>query len=528
MRGKKHGQISILMQDSTTSILQSAKRFFTGTAFSRISGLGRDVAMAFAFGTQETVAAFFVAFRFSHLLRRLLGEGALQTAFIPQFENLKRDTPQRAALFFRDMYASLLILLAGIVILSMLGIAGCLHFGNLSSGNQEILNYTLWLMPGLLFICLFGLNASLLQCEKHFFTPSVAPVIFNLVWILGVFLIHTSTGTAAMTGLSFFVVLACAGQWLVTVPATVSILKAYGTPGLKAASPFSLDVRRMAKPLLLGTVGVAASQVNNALDAVFARYADSQAPAFLWYAIRIQQLPLALFGIALSGALLPPLTRALKDLDVTKYRIFLRFALQRGSALMIPLACAIFVLGHTSVQVIYGRGDFSAASVDGTSLCLWGYGLGLVPMTLILILAPAFYAQEDYRIPARASLYAMLLNVALNTWFVMGLNLGGVSIAVATSLAAWFNCVYLALSLKRKNGVFLSGTFWFSIAKVSLASGLASFCVMVADPFIPAQPVLKLLLLSLLFFTSLALSARILQAEDLTDLFKREAPVKAK
>lgn len=517
------------MQDSTHSILHSAKRFFTGTAFSRLSGLIRDIAMAFAFGTQDTVAAFLVAFRFSHLLRRLLGEGALQTAFIPQFETLKKESPLRAAYFFRNIYAGLTFLLAGIVLISMIALGMCLQWADLSPGNQTILRLTLLLTPGLFFICLFGLNASLLQCEKNYFTPSFAPVAFNLIWTIGVFCTwHFPIGTA-MNVLSLFVILACACQWLMTLPKTLRILNAYGLNNLwKNTSPFSQDVMRMAKPLLLGIIGVAASQINNALDSVFARYADGEGPAFLWYAIRMQQLPLALFGIALSGALLPPLARALKNNELSNYKYFLQFALQRGTTLMIPLTCGIFVLGSASVSFIYGRGDFNAASVLGTTYCLWGYGIGLIPMTLILILAPAFYAQDDYRTPAKGSLYAMLLNTGLNGWFVMGLGWGATSVAIATSIAAWYNCGMLFFALKKKNGPFISGSFWTNVKKVGLASIVASCAVMLTALYWPeyehtfTMKASYFIGLTFVFFSSLWAAARFLKANDLLHLLKSE------
>jgi putative peptidoglycan lipid II flippase len=107
-------------QDSTQSILKSAKRFFSGTVVSRLTGMLRDVLMAFAFGAGESVAAFFVAFRLSNLLRRVLGEGAMQSALIPHLEGLKKDSPKRAALFFRDLNVGLSLLLIGIIVLMML------------------------------------------------------------------------------------------------------------------------------------------------------------------------------------------------------------------------------------------------------------------------------------------------------------------------------------------------------------------------------------------------------------------------
>lgn len=470
------------MEDSTQSIFRSAKRFFTGTAVSRLSGLFRDLAMAFVFGTQAPVAAFLVAFRLSHLLRRLLGEGALQTAFIPYFEKLRREDPLVAGTFFRNINAGLTLLLLFISFLSMAGIYMCLEHLSLSEGNREILWLTFLMMPGLLFICLFGLNASLLQCEKSFFTPSVAPVAFNGIWIIGVFCLWQwdLDAKTAMPWLALFIVCACMGQWLMTLPKTLKILKSFGFRHLfKDVAPFSKEVRGLIKPLCLGIVGVAASQINNAMDPIFARYADPQGPAFLWYAIRLQQLPLALFGIALSGAVLPPLSRAIKANDEVKYRHFLNFALSRSLALMLPITFAIFILAYSSIQLIYGHGDFSARSVVGTTQSLWGYGVGLIPMTFVLILAPAFYAQEDYKTPSMASLASVVMNILLNTVFVMSFGLGAASVALATSISAWFNVAILAHVLHKRIGSFVDSQFWKTAGKLAVVTSVG-FTVMLA------------------------------------------------
>lgn len=524
------------MTDTTHSIIRSAKRFFSGTVLSRITGLARDVAMAFAFGTQDAVAAFLVAFRFSNLLRRLLGEGAMQTAFIPQFEKLRKESPERACRFFRDLSFMLNALLLLIVILSIMCLGACLYFFELSPGNREILLLTLLMMPSLVFICLYGLNASLLQCEKSYFTPSVAPVAFNAIWVLGIFCLRHLSPAAAMPWLSIFIILASLAQWVLTIPKAVSILRNYGLEKpWKNFKLYSEDIASLFKPLLLGIIGVGASQINNALDSIFARYADLEGPALLWYAIRVQQLPLALFGIAISGALLPPLSRAIKMNDVSRYKWFLEFAIRRSVALMLPTTMAIFVLGDSCINLIYGRGGFNNHSIVGTTQCLWAYGFGLIPMTIVLILAPAFYAKGDYRTPTKASVISMILNIALNALLIMVFDLGAASVALATSLSAWVNVAMLANPLNRAIGQFASSELWISIVKVFIVSFMASLAVVSLNLFIfeenslfqilkgniPSFPrlfsyqMLRLVGQASCFFAAIVLFGWILKAKDL-------------
>lgn len=468
------------MSDSTQSIVRSAKRFLSGTMLSRVTGLLRDIAMASAFGTGASISAFFLAFRFSHLFRRLLGEGALQTAFVPAFEKLRKEDPKRAITFFKDLTLGLSALLFIVVVVCMSAIGSTLYFIDLNPGNQEIAWLTFLMMPSLFFICLFGLNAGLLQCEKSYFTASFAPIAFNFIWILGVWCFRDSP--MAMSGLALFVILACMGQWLYTVPKSIRIMRQMGADSLwRGASLFSQDLRLVISPLLLGIVGIGAAQVNNALDSVFARYADIEGPSFLWYAIRMQQLPLALIGVAISGAILPPLSRAAKNEQFGKFRHFVEFSLSRSIAPMIVITFSFFAMGDSIINLFWGHGAFDSVSTAQTTLCLWAYAAGLIPMTVVLILAPALYAQNDYRTTTKASVMAMILNFVLNSLLIFVFGLGAASVALATSISAWMNVYLLSAQLKNSIGSLWTKTLMNSVAKVTLASLIATLAVFGMD-----------------------------------------------
>ncbi len=482
-------------KDSTRTIIRSAASFFSGTMLSRLSGMVRDMAMAWAFGIGADVAALLVAFRLSHLLRRVLGEGAMQTALVPHFEQLrhedsKRKDNKRASQFFIDLIASL-SLLTFVIILAIMGLLYPLYsFEILSAGNKEIAYLAFLMMPSLLFICLFGLNASLLQCEKKFFIPSMAPVVFNCIWIIGVMYAYSNQNNTPMTTLALFITLACFSQWAFTLPVVYKTLKSLnGNVIPKKFTLFSCDVLRLKTPLALGIVGVAASQVNNALDALFARWASDEGPAILWYAIRLQQLPLALFGIALAGALLPPLSRAAKAKDIPLFSQFLSFAITKTFALMLPITALLFLLGDKAVALIYGHGTFSDFSIATTTQALWGYSLGLTPMAMVLILAPACYAQGNYKTPSLAATCSVAINIGLNFVMVQGLHLGGASIAVATSVCALVNCVWL-LSYVSKNSSAMPAVMpfaippviqWKRVQRISLVTGLAGLSIILYD-----------------------------------------------
>lgn len=436
------------MSKEAPELIRSVKRFFSGTMISRVSGLGRDMSMAYAFGSQPIVAAFMVAFRFSNVLRRLLGEGAMQSAFVPHFEEIRSECHKRGARFFLDLSVALTGILLILVGFIELGLWAWLAFGSPSPDNAQVIKLTAIMFPGILFICLYGLNSSLLQCEGRFFTSGVAPAAFNLISIAAIFFLQDLIPQKAIPLLAFAIVLAYFFQWMMTVPHSYLYLLAHlprnWWRGIQIRSE---DLRRLGKPLFLGILGVSASQINNAIDPLFARAADLEGPAYLWYAIRLQQLPLALFGIAFSSALLPALAKTVASNELQNYIALLGSGLRRCLCLMIPCAFGLFVMGAAGINLIYGRGDFNDHSIVHTVLCLWAYSFGVVPQTLVIILASALYAQKNYRKTAQSALYAMVLNAFLNILFVFVFQMSAASVALATSLAAFFNCLFLGFIL---------------------------------------------------------------------------------
>lgn len=481
--------------DTPKTISRSTSAFLSGTFLSRLSGLGRDTAMAVAFGSNPAIAAFMVAFRFSNLLRRLFGEGPLSSGFIPHFEQMRAESPEKGAQFFRDLFFSMslfLILLVG----GIEGVlCGVLKWGHLQPDNAQILYLTILMMPGILFICLFGLSSSFLQCEKKFFLTGFAPVAFNLVWIGAVLFLKNKDPSDAIFPLSLAVIAAFFMQWLMLAPPTLTFLKKSLT-WKQCLSPtfFSAELRGLLKPLLLGIVGVGAVQINTALDAVFARFASLEGPAYLWYAIRIEQVPLALFGIALSAALLPPLARAIKNQAKDQYLTLLRFSFRRSFSLIFPCTLGIFVLGVAGINFLYGHGNFTQESTYHTVLCLWGYGLGLLPSVFVLLLAPAFYADKEYRIPMLASVSSVVFNIAMTSLFVFGWGWGAFSIAIATSLSAWFNYFFLAHQLSKKIKEPLFGKVVFSaFLKTGACALLAATATFLVGKFFTGDPTMNIL-----------------------------------
>jgi len=457
------------MSDSILSVRKTSVHFFSGTMISRIFGMVRDITLAFCFGTHEALAALFIAFRFSHLFRRLLGEGTMPSAFIPIFEEAKTKSFKNGCFFFRDLTLLWTLLLSFLCFILMGSVWVWYSYLPGYSGTREILLLALIMIPSLVPTCLFGLNASFLQAQKQYFTPSVAPVFFNIGIITSALLLKRSTPHAAMPYLSFGIVIACSMQWLFTfIPVVKACWHELGRELFRKIRLLSPEIRQLWKPLSFSLIGIGASQINSAIDTLFARMAEGEGPAHLWFSIRFQQLPLALFGIALGNALLPPLTRAIQTKQIKQFTTFLEYALRQIIALLLPCTAAFFIFGSSMIATVYGHGDFGQTSIVATTSCLQGYAVALVPMGMITILAPAFYAQKNYSIPMRGACFSLFLNSLLNTFFIFCLSWKATSITIATSISAWVNAFYLYYQLRKQVCPLINTQTYVSIGKTVL------------------------------------------------------------
>ncbi len=453
-------------------VSKSAFRFSLGTFFSRISGMTREMTMAYVLGTSAAAAAFLVAFRFAYMLRRLFGEGALVNGFIPHYQSLKTKDEKAASFFFRDLFSSLAILLIGLIGVLELGLLFTLH--HIAEGNAEIVRLIMLSLPGLLFICLFALHTGYLQCQGRFFLTGAAPIAFNIAWIgTLIFYRHNEPG-AITTHLAVALDVAFLFQWAILLPATWKKLKlSLSFRDLKSFTFFSPEIRKMLATLALSVIGVSAIQINGFIDVLFARSADLEGPAYLSYAIRLQQFPLALFGIAIASALFPTLSRALENKEESAAEELLQFGLMRTSCLMIPCTIGIFLLGAPSVNLLFGHGHFTDHSTMMTTICLWAYGLGLLPATVVLLFSQAFYARHDFKTPMFLSLGTIVLHVLFNSLFIFGMGWGPTSVALCTSFVFLINASVLYFLYQKRHGM-----NFFRLKKASLLRLL--FCTMTA------------------------------------------------
>jgi len=481
--------------DHPHTVQKSAFHFLSGTLLSRLTGLLREIATASFFGVIPAIAAFFVAYRFSQLLRRLFGEGSLLAGFSPHYEAARKQSPLEAAEFFRDLFCSLTLFLMALIGVIEAALFAWWKWGAGSTGTQEIIYLTMLMLPGVLFLCLYALCSALLQSEKRYFISGAAPVMFNLVFIGVLWWVKDLPLPMAMTFLSLGMIAAFFFQWSMVIPGALRILSSAlkGRMWVQVRF-FSPALRQMISAMMLTIVGVGAVQINSALDAIFARYASLSGPAYLYYAMRLYQFPLSLFGIALASALLPPLSRAIQDRASDRFRRLLQDAFSRMFSLMFPATIAIFVLGAASVDLIYMRGHFEVSALGPTTEAFWCYGVGLVPAVFVLLLAPAFYAQKDYRTPLIASVGAVVINTVLNALFVFSFDWGPSSVALATSLASVFNAAFLMKKLSQVMGSLFDRKTFFLFGKTAVCTAVAGVMTLALGHFLTGDLTVSLIL----------------------------------
>lgn len=460
---------------------------------SRVSGYGRDLSMAAAFGICPSVAALFIALRFSNLLRRLVAEGPFQSIFVPYFEEIRVKGETSAHNFFKSLVGIFLFSLIGICIFVEVIIAVALFYGSFSPDIVEILHLVKWLFPAIIFICLYGLNQAFLSCYDIFFLPSLAPIACNVCWIAGVVVSYNSSVDIAMLTVAKFIFFGYFVQWLLTT------FQTFGRLGIGITVSFSKEIKKLFKAFVYGAIGVGAMQLNVLADTIFARIASPLGPGYLWYSIRMQQLVLGLLGIALVTTVVPRFSRAIKNLNNSLAQELFSSSVHKIFIVMMPCTFMIFVTAPSAINLLYGRGAFTSQAILQTAYCLYAYGLALTPAVMVMLLTAYFFALHKVKIPTTFSLVSVALNILLNSLFVFVLDYGAASIALSTAISAWVNYLLLYNQAKKEKLTILVP----SIKRLFSVCLFASLTFTFFEPLLFNQPLLSIINGDAIFQTSL-------------------------
>ncbi len=443
------------------------------TLLSRILGFVRDLIVAFALGAGPLADAFFVAFRLPNLLRRLFAEGSLTMAFVPVFTRIRQELglaeAQRMA---RSTLVWLLLVLGAITALALLGARPLtLIIAPGFAQDPELLNAAVDLVricfPYILFISSVALSMGVLNSMGHFLAPALAPCFLNISLILAA-LIGVWANLSVPLCLAWGVLLAGLVQWLTQLPA----LHYRGMFWLGAWSLAHPGVRRVAGLMLPTVFGAAVYQLNVVLNTVLASFLAQGSISYLYYADRLVQFPLGVFGLAVSTAALPSLSALLAQGYKEEFVHTLQSTVNLLFFISLPATAGLIGLNLPMVDVLFGRGAFDGTAVQATASALSGYALGLPAFCAVRSLVSALYSLEDTRSPVWAAVVSLSLNLAL------GLSLmqiwAHVGLAVAVSLASWGNVLLLGRALNRHMGTWFrmqSSLIWMVALSIGLGLG---------------------------------------------------------
>lgn len=461
--GKGH---SISRQGATVALM---------TLLSRISGLLRDMVLAYLFGASAVADMFFVAFRIPNFFRRLFAEGAFSQAFVPVLMQFKLQGQGALVLFLADLSG---VFAASLAVFLVLGVALAPMLTAIFApgfvGDPQAFALTAELVrimfPYLGFISLTAYAGALLNAHGYFALPAVTPVLLN-VCLIAAALIALDDGLALtpVVILAWGVFAAGILQCLLQLP-RLSALGLLPRPRLSLKHP---GTRQVGTLLLPAMFAASVGQINAVVNTALASTLIGGSISWLYYADRLLELPVGLVAVALGTVLLPHLSQMAASERTQAFRATLNWGIHLGMALGVPAAVALWLLATPLLATLYMSftgGAMTAHDIAMTAAALVYFAVALPGFVLVKILAPAFFAQHDTMTPFRYASVAVAVNLAvgLSTYSWMG-HLG---LALATAASAWVHALLLLFGLYRRS-LFVPDTQLFrSLARVLLTSGL--------------------------------------------------------
>ena len=419
------------------------------TMGSRVLGFLRDMLMAAFVGAGPLGDAFFVANRLPNMFRSLFGEGAFNAAFVPEFTGLlAREGRNAARRFAEESFGFMAFWLVGLTLLAeifMPQLIALLQAGKTGDAANlalvvDLARITFPYMP---LICLTALLSGVLNGMERFAAAAAAPVLYNvtsMAFMLGLAGSVAGPAQAAAFGVSASGVwqLMWVGWGVWRSGMALHLVRPRLSPEIR------LLLRRMAPGLLAGAV----TQLNLSLDVVIASFLPSGTQSALYFANRLNQLPLGIIGVAIGTGMLPSLSRQVVAGETGRAVSTLNRALEYALVLTLPAALALACVPVTLMSVLFERGAFTHHAAILAGETLQAYAVGLPAFVLIKVLVPALFARGDTTTPMRWGLASVGLNIVLNLLFMGPLQHQGP--ALAASVSAWANAVALGVVLVRR------------------------------------------------------------------------------
>jgi len=461
------------------SLLKSASIVSLLTLASRITGLVREQLMASAFGASATTDAFQVAFRIPNLLRRLFAEGAFSQAFVPILGETRAKHGDEATHRLIDAVGT--VLFWALLVVSILGVIGApVLVWLMASGLKESGGYdaavlmTRWMFPYIGCMSMVALSAGILNTWGHFAVPAATPVLLNVA-VIGATLflapVFKSHGYDPVVAVAVGVMLGGVLQLAIQIPALRhrGVLPNIGLSVARLKAAWAHDgVHRILRQMAPALLGVSVAQISLLVNTQIASHLGAGAVSWLTFADRLMEFPTALLGVALGVVLLPQLSRAQATGDMKQFSGLLDWGLRLVVLLALPSAVALLLFAEPLGAVLYHYGAFRDADVAQTVRALMGYGVGLMGLVSIKILAPGFYAAQDIRTPVRIGIAVLVLTQILNAVLVPYFQQAGLALSIG--LASLVNAAWLLRGLKQSGRYQPEPGWWAFGARVVLAT----------------------------------------------------------
>jgi len=424
------------------------------TMLSRVTGFVRDILIAALLGAGPVADAFFVAFKFPNFFRRLSGEGALTAAFVPLFsERLEREGRDAARFFAGRVVAVALVILVGFMAAMIAAMPWAMHalapgfVGNPAQFDLavDLTRITFGYLP---LISLMALLGGVMNTLDRFAAMAAAPILLNVILVATLLIVmvqEIAPGSPTVAHwLAWGVALAGAAQFFWMVAACkradfeIPLPRPRLTPGIK----------RLFALMGPAAIGAGVMQINLVIDVVLASLLAEGSVAYLYYADRVNQLPLGVIGVAAGTALLPLLSRQAARGDDAGAADSLNRGIELVFLLTLPAAVGLVVLSDLVVAVLFERGAFLPEDTAATAGALAAYALGLPAFALVKVFTPAFFARQDTKTPVKIAAAMVAVNLVAN--LILMQFFAHVGLALATSLSSTLNALALALVLWRR------------------------------------------------------------------------------
>ncbi|MDO8978387.1 MAG: murein biosynthesis integral membrane protein MurJ [Afipia sp.] len=436
------------------------------TLLSRVTGFARDIMLAAILGAGPIADAFFVALRLPNHFRAIFAEGAFSAAFVPAYTHLHNRDALAARLFADRIFTLLLSAQAALLVVAWLFMPQVIAllapgFASDPARAELAISLTRITFPYLLLITLVTLYGGMLNAMHRFASPAAAPIFLNLSMML----------TLALA--AFFPNAGYAAAWGVLLAGFLEFFLVAGDAGrsgiLPKFSDFKLDadVRGFFRALGPATLGSMGTQVALFADTIIATFLAAGALSALYYADRLNQLPIGVIGIAIGTVLLPEMSRRITAGDHEGALASQRRAFDFTLLFSIPFVAAFLTVPDVIMRAMFARGAFSKADAAAAGATLAAYAIGLIPFVLIRSAVATFYARKDTATPVKAALTGVAVNVALKIALVG--SLAQIGLALATAVGAWVNLLLVVLFATRRKYFAFERAFLMSLAKFTVA-----------------------------------------------------------